>query len=81
MATTDPTGFVDPLVYGAAYLEDPGLDGYALRHRLLVERHFGPDCAPNHTMRGRLETAVIFRDDGERVLTRLEKHLDLCADR
>ncbi len=27
MATTDPTGLVDPLVYGAAYLEDPGLDG------------------------------------------------------
>ena len=26
MATTDPTGTVDPLVYGAAYLEDPGLD-------------------------------------------------------
>ena len=25
MATTDPTGTVDPLVYGAAYLEDPGL--------------------------------------------------------
>ena len=81
MATTDPTGLVDPLVYGAAYLEDRGSTASAPQRRLLVERRFGLAAPQIMRVRGRLEPAVIFRDDRERVLTRLEKHLDLCVDR